>query len=367
MADEAKVVVFGASGAVGAALSSRLAQADDISLRLVDVDTSAVETLASDRVEVVQCDLSDRRSAAKACEGASMLMNCLSLTHFDHVFDLAAEHGLDYADLISEPSEDQIARAEAGGILAVPGIGISPGLSNILVAHAAKELEPYAVEILFAIFRTIAPSRGALDTVLWEAGEYCPERNYYDAGQLIPAGPTQGGRVVDFGRGFGTLEVFVRPHPEPKSLPKNFPSIRFCAVRGGWQPEMMADLSTLNRLGLLDQEHGPATKEAIWSRWGGVTSERYAGQSTALVEVRGIKAGVCVKRTYDLGLPTEIPVYPLTGIVAAPAARLIARRRCDRVGVLEPEVFFDPYEYLTELKRQGVIDLRWRDEPDGES
>ena len=81
---------------------------------------------------------------------------------------------------------------EAAGIVAVPGLGLSPGLTNVIVRHASEEIELRSVEILFAIFREIAPSRGALDTIVWEAGEFSPDRNYYEDGRLVPGGP--GGR-----------------------------------------------------------------------------------------------------------------------------------------------------------------------------
>jgi hypothetical protein len=69
-----------------------------------------------------------------------------------------------------------------------------------------------------------------------------------------------------------------------------------------------------------------------------------------------------VRRTYELVFPPDGSTYPLTGTCAAVGVRLLARRERDRAGVLEPEVFFDPDEYLAGLRSQGVIDARWRDE-----
>lgn len=356
--------MFGAAGAVGASLSRDLATDEDLSLRLIDVDTMAIDELRSDRVEVIKADLMDPREAAEACQGAGLLMNCLSFAFFEHTLAIAIDQRLDYADLVSEPSPEQTAAVEAAGIVAVPGLGLSPGLTNVLVRHASEEIELHSVEILFAIFREIAPSRGALDTILWEAGEHSPDRNYYEDGRLIPAGPADNRRTIDFGGEFGVLDVFVRPHPEPKSLPRNFPTIRHCSVRGTWQPELMADLAVLNKYGLLDQENGPRTKEAIWQRCGGISGEKYFGQFAARIEVTGMRSGDHVRRTYDIVVPADGSTYPLTGTCAAVGVRLLARRQRDRAGVLEPEVFFEPHEYMAALKRQGVIDVVWRDETD---
>jgi saccharopine dehydrogenase-like NADP-dependent oxidoreductase len=365
MPDRTTVVVFGAGGAVGAALAQALADEPDLSLRLIDIETEPLEGLRSECVEVIRADLTDLDAVVEVCQGASMLMNCMSLTHFERIFDFAVDQRLHYADLISEPSDAQRVRAKTAGVVAVPGLGLTPGLSNILVRHASQELDVHRVEVLFAVFRTIAPSRGALDTVIWEGGEHCPQRCYYEDGRLIPAGPTDGRRTVSFGGQFGTIDVYLRPHPEPRSLPKNFPSIRYCAVRGTWQTELMAEIAVLNKYGLLDQEHGPRTTEAIWQRSGGITSEEFMGQTAVKVEVIGTDGGDAVRRTYDVILPQEIPCYPLTGICAAVGVAQIAHHAADVAGVLEPEVFFDPQQYLAGLRRQGVIDVQWRDEVQG--
>jgi saccharopine dehydrogenase-like NADP-dependent oxidoreductase len=367
MPDNATVVVFGAAGGVGASLSRDLAADESLSLRLVDVDTTAIDELRSDRVEVIGADLLTPRDAADVCRGASLLVNCLSFPFFEQTLAIAIDQRLDYADLVSEPSPEQIAAVRDAGIVAVPGLGLSPGLTNVIVRHASEELELHSVEILFAIFREIAPSRGALDTIVWEAGEHSPDRNYYEDGRLIPAGPADGGRTIDFGDDFGVLDVYVRPHPEPKSLPRNFPTIRYCSVRGTWQPELMADLAVLNKYGLLDEENGPRTKEAIWRRRGGISGQKYFGQFAARIEVRGTRAGDRCRRTYDIVVPPDGSTYPLTGTCAAVGVRLLVGRERDRVGVLEPEVFFDPREYFDGLDRQGVIGVVWRDEPDAEA
>ena len=121
---------------------------------------------------------------------------------------------------------------------------------------------------------------------------------------------------VSRGGDFGVLDVYVRPHPEPKSLPRNFPTIRHCSVRGTWQPELMADLAVLNKYGLLDEENGPRTKEAIWSRRGGIVGKEHFGQFAARIEVGGTNGGGRVRRTYDIVVPPDGSTYPLTGTCA---------------------------------------------------
>lgn len=127
MSDEPTVAVFGAAGAVGASLSRDLSTDESLSLRLIDVDTTAIDELRSDRVDVIRADLMNPREAAEACQGAGLLMNCLSFAFFEQTLAIAIERRLDYADLVSEPSPEQTAAVEAAGIVAVPRIGAEPG------------------------------------------------------------------------------------------------------------------------------------------------------------------------------------------------------------------------------------------------
>ncbi|WP_432515069.1 saccharopine dehydrogenase family protein [Kineococcus sp. SYSU DK001] len=361
---EPLVVVLGADGAVGRALAEVLVEAGGVPLRLVDTREGGMGRFAGPGVEVVVRDVFAPGAAEEVLAGATLLVNCLSLLAFDEVFDMALRAGVDYADLISEPSEQNARDASARGITVVPGLGMSPGLTNVLVAHAATGLRPEEVDILFVVQRAMASSRGALDTMLWEGGEHSPERSYHLDGRLVPVGPFDGGRVVDFGPGFGEQEVFFRPHPEPKSLPRNFPSIRYAAVRGCWQPEAMTALKVLNELGLLAQDTVDATREAIWNRIGGREDPRYHGQSASRVEVRGVSAdGRRVQRTYTVRRPFEEHSYTLTGKVAALGVKLLARQARTTTGVVDPEVCFDPEEFLREVEEQGVVRVSWTDEP----
>ncbi|MFJ8531729.1 saccharopine dehydrogenase family protein [Streptomyces sp. NPDC093591] len=358
------IVVLGAAGAVGLALAQDLVSTGGLRLRLVDIDVTTLRGLAGDDVEVIEADVLQPGRAAEVLDGASLLVNCLSFVLFDQVFAMAIDAGIDYTDLISEPSEQQAAQAAARGITAVPGLGLSPGLSNILVGHAARSMRVEEVEILFALFRTMAASRGALDTMLWEGAEYSPGRTYYLDGKHVPAGPFDGARVVDFGGAFGQLEVYYRPHPEPTSLPRNFPSIRFAAVRGTWQPEVMNDLRVLNKYGLLSKENLPLTAEIIWERLGGIESPLYHGQSAGMTEVRGTTAdGERIVRTYRTARSEDLHAYALTGRCAAVGVRLMAAHGRVRTGVVDPEAYFDPDEFLAALREQGLFDVSWTDEP----
>jgi lysine 6-dehydrogenase len=359
-----RVVVLGGAGEVGAEVTRDLAAVDEIdSLVIADVDAMRAAELAGELerrdVAALEVDVRDRDGALAALTGADLLMNCTSFALFDDVFALALAAGVDYADLISEPSERQREAARDAGITAISGLGATPGLSNVLVAHAAAELdEVHDVEISWLSSRTVAPTPGLLDTILWESSEDCPTRGYYRDGHLHRAAFMEGSRMVEFAPPLGRQFVYYVPHPEVSSLPRHLPNLRSCAVRGSWRPELMQDMRVLERYGLLAADALESTKRAIWERCGGVRDGR-AWMLYVNVEIGGSRDGSRVKRTYKVSHPVdwgERGVARMTGIPAAVGAQLLARHGRIATGFVDPEEYYDPLEFLAELGcRHAVV------------
>ena len=360
-----RIVVVGGAGEVGAELVRDLAHAEDIdSLLVADVNEDRAAAIAAGvddrRVGACGLDVHDRESALELLKGANVLMNCTSFSLFDTVFDLAVEAGVDYADLISEPSERQRVAAERAGITAISGLGASPGLSNVLVRHAAEQFdELLAVNISWVSSRTAAPTPGLLDTILWEVSEDCSTRSFFRDGRHERAEFLEGSRIVDFAPPVGRQFVYYVPHPEVRTLPAHFPTLQECAVRGTWRPELMQDMLVLQRYGLLSPAALRSTKQAIWERLGGARD----GSPWLLyvnVEVSGARGGDLVRRTYNVSHPPdwgEQGMGRMTGISAAVGAHLLARNGRTSVGFVDPEEYYEPADFLAHLERRGGIDI----------
>ena len=358
-----RIVVLGGAGEVGRALVEDLAACDDVdSLVVADREARAVEEVVAGivKAEAVVLDLTDRPPALEAVAGADLLMNCTSFTLFDHAIRLAAEARVDYADLISEPSASHERLAAEAGITAISGLGATPGLSNVLVRHAANHLDELEeVHISWVSFRTIAPSPGLLDTILWELSEDCPTRQYFQNGRHHRAGFMEGSRLVDFPHPVGRQRVYYVPHTEVTTLPRHFPTLRFCAVRGTWRPELMDDVRVLNKYGLLDSGSLESTKARIWERCGG---ERDAAPWTLFVNVEaiGTRGGESVRRSYDVSHPLEWGqegTGRMTAVCAGVGAQLLGRHGGTGSGFVDPEVYYDPAEFLAELAARGSVEV----------
>ncbi len=365
-----RAVLLGGAGEVGAEVARDLARVAEFdSLVIADVDGERAAMLARELehpgVEACQIDVRDRESALQTLAGANVLVNCTSFALFDEVLALAIAARVDYADLISEPTAEQRRAAREAGITAISGLGASPGLSNVLVRHAADELdELHDVDISWISLRTVAPSQGLLDTILWETSQDCPTRLYYRDGRHHRAAFLEGSRSVEFAPPVGRQFVYYVPHTEVTTLPRHFPTLRSCAVRGSWRPELMQDMRVLERYGLLATDTLEATKRAVWERWGGIRD----GGAWVLyvnVEAGGTRDGELVRRTYKASHPAQWGEHGLarmTGVPAAVGAQLLARHGRTATGFVDPEQYYEPNEFLSELERRnGIVIERGED------
>jgi lysine 6-dehydrogenase len=376
-----RVVLVGGAGEVGSEIARDLALGQEIDeLLIADLDRGRAAALADELGELhpnvcaCELDVQDPVAARRRLADADVLINCTSFTLFDRVLSLAAAVRVDYADLISEPEDRHRAVAEEAGITAISGLGASPGLSNVLVRHAAESLESlHEVEISWISLRSVAPTPGLLDTILWELSEDCTNRRYYRDGRYHRAEFMEGSRLVDFAAPVGRQHVYYVPHTEVTTLPRHFPALRHCAVRGSWRPELMQDMSVLRRYGLLAEPALGSTKQAIWLSRGG-DRDAAPWMLYVNVEVAGIRDGVEVKRTYAVSHPADWGqrgVARMTGITAAVGVQLFARHgRAAAVGFIDPEEYYDPFEFLEELERRGSIVVECNEapvQPDAES
>jgi saccharopine dehydrogenase-like NADP-dependent oxidoreductase len=374
-----KVLVLGAAGECGRHLTAELARAPEIEcLTVADADARAtrglLDRLGLAAVEFVELEIADHRALALAAADADCMVNCAPFTFFDAVIEAAIEAGVHYVDLISHPSEQQRRRAKDAGIVALSGLGVTPGTSNVLCAHAAADFDHVReCHINFASFRTIAPSRGLLETVLFELWDGCPNRRVYEDGRWKHKPSLEGSHLVHFPEPVGPQRVYIMPHPETDTLPSSFPDLRAVSVRGTWPPDLMADIAVLNKYGLLDDvpaSGGEATvyevtKQRVWETWGGIRERVPEWSSFQVIEVAGERDGARLERTYTVthdGWGTEA-AGKMPGLHAALGVRLLARHRTGPgVGFVAPELYFDPHEYVDELRRMPETHLDWAEQ-----
>lgn len=368
-----KIVVLGGAGQVGEWVTRDLAARGTIDeVVLADINLERAEAIASDLktqdCPVTVVDVADGEDLQHACSGASLVMDCTSFGSSEGI-ELAMTARSAYADLVSNRTPDELARLKAGPIAVITGLGLSPGLAAVLARHASEAFDVFEeFQVYFVSIRPPAPTRGGLDTITWELGSQVDERGYFLNGRWLPTGPMEGSQRIDFGAPLGEHVVYVVPHPEPRDLPRAFPTLRHCSVKGTWQRELMDDFRVLHKYGLLQPDTLPQTKETIWRNMGGQRhSNEGVGVATGVImEAAGLHDGRWTTRRYNFEMPADWGAEAMsrvTGVCAAVGAELLASESHPDPGLLSSESFYDPEEFLTGLHERGSVRVTWEDTP----
>jgi saccharopine dehydrogenase (NAD+, L-lysine forming) len=274
-----KVLVVGAGG-VGSAAVGIAARRDFFSAMVVaDYDVRraerAIEAHAADqRFAAAQVDASSADAVATLCRehGITHVLNAVDPRFVMPVFEGAFAAGADYLDMamsLSKPhgespheqtgvklGDEQFAVAgdwEAAGRLALVGVGVEPGLSDVFARYAADELfgeidevgvrdganlevEGYDFAPSFSIWTTIEECLNP--PVIWEE-----ERGWF----TTP--PFSEPEVFDFPEGIGPVECVNVEHEEVLLIPR-WVKARRVTFKYGLGQEFIDVLKTLHKLGL---------------------------------------------------------------------------------------------------------------------
>jgi lysine 6-dehydrogenase len=369
-----KVAVLGAGGTIGPAIAWDLAVSDEVSeLLLLDLDSAAAvaaaEAVGRGKARAASADATadpdEPQSLRRAIEGWDVLVNAASYRVNVHAMEACLEAGCHYLDLggLYWMTSEQLERfAPPGGgdrfaaadLLALLGIGSSPGKTNLMAARAARELDDVHSLDVAAAGRDLDPPPGlsipyALRTLIDEIT--LPPVVVRD-GEVVEIEPLSDGGTVDFGEPIGPAETIHTLHSELRTFPESF-GCRDVSFRLSLPGKLLEQLRELAAA-----PAGEAERAAI-------EAQPPSAHTLAvhLVEASGPARSVRVRaltRPISAGSARPIEQAGFGGGVvstAAPAAaavRLLARGRIESRGVLPPERCIDPGEMFGELERRGT-------------
>jgi len=271
-----RILLVGAGG-VGAAFAAIAARRDFFETVVVtDYDLGRAEKAAAadPRFTAAQVDASSASSVETLVRehGITHVMNAVDPRFVMPIFEGAFAGGADYLDMamsLSKPHPDapyeqtgvklgdeQFAvadRWEAAGRLALVGIGVEPGLSDVFARYAADHLfseidelgvrdganltvEGYDFAPSFSIWTTIEECLNP--PVVWEK----------DRGWFTTA-PFSEPEVFDFPEGIGPVECVNVEHEEVLLMPR-WVEARRATFKYGLGAEFIGVLETLHKLGL---------------------------------------------------------------------------------------------------------------------
>ena len=270
-----RVLVIGAGG-VGAAAATVAARRGFFErMLLADVDPAraqaAVDRAGDARFAAAAVDASDATAIAELAraERADAILNAVDPRFNPAIFEAAFDAGCTYLDMAMTLSDAgrgvklgdaQFAEAERweeAGRLALVGIGVEPGLSDVFARFARDELfaeideigvrdganlvvDGYDFAPTFSIWTTIEECLNP--PVIWER-----ERGWYTTA------PFSEPEVFDFPEGIGPVECVNVEHEEVLLIPRWIECNRV-TFKYGLGEEFIDVLRTLHKLGLDSKE-----------------------------------------------------------------------------------------------------------------
>ena len=272
-----KILLVGAGG-VGSAFCAIAARRDFFdSIVVADYAVESAERAVAEvrdgRFTAAQVDASDAASVESLAResGATHVMNAVDPRFVMPIFEGALAAGADYLDMamsLSKPhpeqpyslcgvklGDEQFAAADAwesAGRLALVGIGVEPGLSDVFARYAADHL--------FSSIDELGTRDGANLTVdgyefapsfsIWTTIEEClnPPVIWQD-GAWFTTEPFSEPEVFDFPEGIGPVECVNVEHEEVLLMPRWVEAKR-ATFKYGLGDEFIDVLKTLHKLGL---------------------------------------------------------------------------------------------------------------------
>jgi saccharopine dehydrogenase-like NADP-dependent oxidoreductase len=262
--------------------------------------------------------------------------------------------------------------ARSHGVTVVVDCGVAPGMSNLLVGHAARQME--------AVDRVLVYVGGLPEVREWPYDykavfspidvieEYVRPARYVENGQLVVRPALSDPEFVNF-PGVGTLEAFNTDGLRTLATTIQAPNMKEKTLR---YPGHITKMALLRETGFFGTEPvavGGAkirpvdfTAKILFPLWH--LNEGDTDLTVMRILVEGCEEGRRVRYTWDLldRFDAATKVHSMartTGYTATAAARLLAGGMYRRHGIVPPEYIGQEPDcvafMLAELARRGVI------------
>jgi saccharopine dehydrogenase (NAD+, L-lysine-forming) len=348
--------VLGAGGTIAPAIVRDLAESEEISdLLLLDLDEARATTVAAyhggGKARPLEVDARDTDALQRALSDVELLVNSAGYRVNLEAMRACLGAGCHYLDLgglywmtaRQLELDEQFRERE---LLALLGMGSSPGKTNVMAEEAVRELgtTPSRVDVV-AAGRDLDPPEGfsvpyALRTLIDEVTLAPVAVHDGRPGELEPLSP---GGTVTLPEPIGPADTIHTLHSEVLTFPGSF-GCSEASFRLSLAPALLERLRALAAAS--DDEIERAAREALPPSAGTV--------SVHMVEA---EAGEDVVRVTAVTRPME--EWGLGGGIvstaapAAAAARLLARGRLQARGAMPPERCVHPGDLFPELVKRG--------------
>jgi hypothetical protein len=367
-----RIVALGGCGIVGAAaVKAALDVTEAEEIVIADQNGEAARKMADalgDRVTSAEVDVEDAAGLESLLADRDIVLNTVGpFYRFGlPVLKAAIRSKTHYIDINDdwEPTLDMLeyhAEATKAGITAIVGVGISPGIMNLMAVRAMRELDTvdtvmtvWSLDAIVREYMEAAPQEASTGTGVTGAAavhlmhQASGKIRVYRDGAFADVEPLQE-VTLDY-PGIGAVTGCTFGHPEPVTLPRVRDDLRnSCNVMYG-NPALIELLRTTAKAinsGQMDA-YGAASSMAD-AKLGKMLfgEEGYAPKVPRRFAFATGKSGGAPK-TVAVGLPTQPPGGSGVGIGLAAALGLSALEQglVKDYGVFAPEEVLDPDDFL---------------------
>jgi saccharopine dehydrogenase-like NADP-dependent oxidoreductase len=378
-----RAVVLGGGGLTGRATVRQLAEGkvfDEVVAADVDLPLArAAADAAGPRGSAASLDVRDHRATSGLLRDAAVVVNATPYAFNLDAMQAALAAKVPYLDFggLFHTTRRQLERDpefRAAGLLAIPGLGQVPGVSNVLAMAAAQPLERVDSIVVRDGWRDLREGGPTL-SFTWSPGTFLDEMVrpavVFEDGRYQERPPMSDPEEYDFAPPVGRTRVYRTLHSEPATLPDSLQAkgLRRCEWKeGGPGIEFLRALGELGLgsetpldvrgskvvpreflLALLRRENllGPAPG-AVVDDW-----------EVLDIELRGIDRG----RQVVVHALARFPPWPAwhlaateyaVGTAGAVGAEMIARGEVSGEGVIPPERCVPAAPFRRELARRGI-------------
>jgi saccharopine dehydrogenase-like NADP-dependent oxidoreductase len=362
-----RVLIVGGAGDMGQVACATVAADGNVTgVVVADRDGDRAEAIArgiGPKASSLALDITDPAALSAALADADIVLNTVGpFYRFGRpVLEAAIAARVHYADINDdwEPTIDMLTLHDAAvqaGVVAIIGMGASPGVSNLLASAAAASLDE--VDALHTgwpagtgmpkIDPDGPPPRASAALVHWIHNLSAPIRVWRD-GRYQEVEALEERTITYPGIGEGT--VWTCGHPEPITLPRTFPGIRESLNLMTSRPGLIAAA----RAACYDVRSGTSSVEEAGVSLLLAPGRRgpAAGERAPFPDVWALAEGSKDGRRTVVGVTTDVlpdgQMGEMTSIPLSIAASMIAAREIIEPGVHAPEAVIDPETFFDRL------------------
>jgi saccharopine dehydrogenase (NAD+, L-lysine forming) len=378
----AKVVVLGGCGAVGSISVKTLAKQDTFSeVIIADINLKRAGEIASSlgpKVRAVKFDADDPASIRAAIKGTDIVLNCVGPFYktVKQILSVVIEEKINYIDICDDVDVtleilDWDKKAKDAGILALIGMGNSPGATNLLGKFAYEMLdETLSIDIFHAHGGEPFEGEGVIghrfhcmtiDCPMFLDGELKYVKYFEPSGIALR-------QSFEFPI-LGKVPLYPYPHPEQVTMPR-YLKVRQVTNKGSVVPNEYYNLTRdLCGLGLSSKDvidvkgvkvtpYDFAVAYIVRERERIIKETNFGSQKGCCsVVVKGKKDGKYKEFRFHLASQSQA-LGEGTGIPAAMGVIMLQEGKIKDKGVLPPEACMKPSDFIELLPRVMVLDKK---------